>query len=263
MILHFFSLMHVPINIPSLSISTHRDVDMNKELIAHGYSNLLVGVLGGLQNYLCYSNSLLYYKCQGGGIVSGYLLAAITAVFFCVGPSVVYYIPRVMPGCLLIHIGIDLTKEGVWDSYQTFDAFEYGSIIAITVVMTVYGMTAGLALGVFCAALTFTLQTSRHVPPIRGQMCGATLRSSQWRNAQEGALIERYSRNVYVVQLQGHLFFGNATLLLVQIDKILSESITPASYKSTMYVITFYVAAIALEVVTILLFNIIMIIVVI
>jgi hypothetical protein len=33
--------MHVPINIPSLSMSTHHDVDMNKELIAHGYANLL------------------------------------------------------------------------------------------------------------------------------------------------------------------------------------------------------------------------------
>jgi hypothetical protein len=33
--------MHVPINIPSLSMSTHHDVDMNRELIAHGYANLL------------------------------------------------------------------------------------------------------------------------------------------------------------------------------------------------------------------------------
>ena len=38
--------MHVPINIPSLSMSTHQDVDINAELIAHGYSNLLSGMCG-------------------------------------------------------------------------------------------------------------------------------------------------------------------------------------------------------------------------
>ena len=52
-----YSLMHVPINIPSLSISTGKEVDMNTELLAHGISNVLAGCLGGLQNYLCYSNS--------------------------------------------------------------------------------------------------------------------------------------------------------------------------------------------------------------
>ena len=52
-----FSLMHVPINIPSLGISTKINADMNKELKAHGISNILSGIGGGLQNYLCYSNS--------------------------------------------------------------------------------------------------------------------------------------------------------------------------------------------------------------
>ena len=49
--------MHVPINIPSLSITTGADVDMNAELIAHGLSNVFTGAIGGLQNYLCYCNS--------------------------------------------------------------------------------------------------------------------------------------------------------------------------------------------------------------
>ena len=206
---------------------------------------MLSGVLGGLQNYLCYSNSLLYFKvsysaihyapgaihhtseppdsdsdsdtvccvlqCGGGGPLSGYLLTAATAFFMAIGPSVIYYMPRVMPGCLLMHIGVDLTIEGsehaaypfihctqierlssallsspllsavaaLWDSRGSLDSFEYGSVVAISVVMTLFGMTEGLALGVLCAALTFTLQAGRHVPPIRGSMTARTLRSSR------------------------------------------------------------------------------------
>jgi CRP-like cAMP-binding protein/anti-anti-sigma regulatory factor len=219
-----YSLMHVPINIPSLSISTHREVDMNKELVAHGYSNLLSGMFGGLQNYLCYSNSLLYFKCNGGGQVSGYLMSAVVAVMFWVGPSVVYFMPRVMPGCLLIQIGIDLTVEALYDSAGAFDIIEYSSIVAITVVMTFYGMTAGLGLGVLCAAFTFTLQASAHVDPIHRSASGRTLRSSRWRTRRETGILEDRTGQIAVLQLKGHLFFGNATLIAAEVDKMLLHS---------------------------------------
>ena len=42
-----FSLIHVPINIPAFAVSSNAEVDMNVELMAHGYSNGLVGILGG------------------------------------------------------------------------------------------------------------------------------------------------------------------------------------------------------------------------
>jgi SulP family sulfate permease len=86
--------MHVPINIPSLSMSTGYTVDMNKELKAHGISNMLSGCCGGLQNYVCYCNSVTYYKCNGGGVISGLFLALSSAVFFFIGPSLVFYVPR-------------------------------------------------------------------------------------------------------------------------------------------------------------------------
>lgn len=216
--------MHVPINIPSLAISTQRAVDMNNELTAHGVSNLLSGFLGGLQNYLCYSNSLLYFKCNGQGKTSGYLLALLTCVFFYYGPSIVYYIPRCMAGCLLLHVGVDLTKEGIWDSRIGLDDFEYASVLTIALVMTFYGLTAGLVLGVVCAAMTFTLQISSHVPPIRGMMRARTLRSSRWRSEEAAAIVDKYSRHILVVQLQGQLFFANATSFASEVETILSQA---------------------------------------
>lgn len=43
MALTIFSIMHVPINIPSLSLSVKQHIDMNNELIAHGISNIVSG----------------------------------------------------------------------------------------------------------------------------------------------------------------------------------------------------------------------------
>jgi SulP family sulfate permease len=53
-----FSVLHVPINIPSLAISAGvRGVDVNTELGAHAVGNLFAGLVGAPPNYLCYANS--------------------------------------------------------------------------------------------------------------------------------------------------------------------------------------------------------------
>jgi SulP family sulfate permease len=110
-----FSLIHVPINIPAFAISTDVEVDMNAELVAHGYANCLSGMFGGLQNYITYSNSVLYAKSGGNGKVSSLAIVALTMLLFVVGPDIASYLPRCMAGTLLLHIGIDLILEGVYD----------------------------------------------------------------------------------------------------------------------------------------------------
>ena len=42
-----------------IAVSLDSDVDTNKELIAHGYSNLFAGLIGTVPNYLVYVNTLL------------------------------------------------------------------------------------------------------------------------------------------------------------------------------------------------------------
>jgi SulP family sulfate permease len=110
-----FSLIHVPINIPAFAISTDVEVDMNAELVAHGYANCLSGMFGGLQNYITYSNSVLYAKSGGNGKISSLAIVALTMVLFVVGPDYASYLPRCMAGTLLLHLGIDLILEGVYD----------------------------------------------------------------------------------------------------------------------------------------------------
>jgi len=51
----FHSLIHIPVNVPALAATIGMDVDLNKELKAHGASNLLCGLFGGLQTYMAYS----------------------------------------------------------------------------------------------------------------------------------------------------------------------------------------------------------------
>lgn len=210
-----FSLMHVPINIPSLSLTTDFEADINEELVAHGISNTLGGLCGSVQNYLCYSTSALYYKCGGGGRKSGLVIGLLMLYFFFIGPNAVSYVPRCMAGCLMIHIGLDLLKEALIDTYDELDLMELGTVWVIAACMTFWGMNQGLAVGALLACMTFVLQSASTPTnaPIRGSMSAATLRSSVWRTTAELDTLERESRAVHVVQLKGHLFFGNVNTL--------------------------------------------------
>ena len=149
--------------------------------MAHGFSNVLSGLCGGLQNYLCYSNSLLYFRCGGGGREEGLLLALASLVCVWMGPMAVRMVPRALPGCLLLHLGLDLAKEGLWDSaFSGLDLAEYVTVLCIAGAMGLWGMSEGLGLGVLCAALAFTLQAAGHAGPVRRTLrSGLTLRSSR------------------------------------------------------------------------------------
>jgi SulP family sulfate permease len=59
--LSFFGIIHVPINVPALGAAVKEDnINVNRELIAHGISNTLSGCFGSIQvSYRCVTQCLL------------------------------------------------------------------------------------------------------------------------------------------------------------------------------------------------------------
>lgn len=114
-----------------------------------------------------------------------------------------------MAGTLLLHIGIDLMLEGLVDSLGKFDHLEYAGIWLITIVMTVWGMSAALIAGIITALSTYAVQSITHLNPIRSIITASTLRSSSWERTAEDLIIlddERMGRNkILAIQLQGHV----------------------------------------------------------
>jgi sulfate permease, SulP family len=180
-----------------------------------------------------------YDKSGGTGRISGMAVAAVTGCLFFVGPALATYVPRCMAGTLLLHVGIDLFLEGVYDSIQKFDWLEYCGIWLIVFVMTLSGMEAAMIAGGVAAVSTYAVQSVTYLSPIRGVMPATTLRSSHWnRSRASEAILENPTegRNrILVVQLQGHLFFGNMASFTEAIHAMLKpskQSITRGSYMS-------------------------------
>lgn len=137
------------------------------------------------------------------------------------------YVPRCMAGTLLLHVGIDLFLEGAIDSYKDYDSLEYFGILLIMIVMVTFGMDAALVAGVVAALSTFLAQSIVYQDPIRGAMCGARLQSSAWNRSKEAQLIlvdpMKGRQRIYVIQLQGHIFFGNVVKMTEDIKRRLNE----------------------------------------
>ncbi len=134
----FFNILHPPLNVPALTVTLDQDVDTNHELVSHGYSNLLAGLVGTPPNYLVYCNTVIFYRVGGGERLAGFLLAVATAVVLCVGTAPIAYlreflVPKpvitdfilfltlsnaavMLVGALVFVLGIDLVREALWDT---------------------------------------------------------------------------------------------------------------------------------------------------
>jgi SulP family sulfate permease len=191
------------------------------------YSNAAAGLFGGLQNYMAYSNSVIYSKSNGKGKGSSLAIVAVSILIFIYGPMMASYVPRCMAGTLLLHVGIDLFLEGVIDSYKDYDNLEYSGILLIMIVMVTFGMDAALVAGVVAALSTFLAQSIVYQDPIRGAMSGARLQSSAWDRSTEAQRIlldpKKGRQRIYVIQLQGHIFFGNVVKMSEDIKRRLND----------------------------------------
>lgn len=206
--LTFFGILHVPLNIPALAISTGEDnVDTDRELIGHGFSNLAAGAFFTPPNYITYVNSILFCRVGGGSRLSGFMLAAATFGVLLAGPSNIGYLPIMVVAALIFVLGIDLVKEALWDTLGRTSLSEYLTIFIIMFVMTLWDFVAGLIVGVVLACCFFVVQNSQR-SAVRAVFDGSIARSTVRRHMTQRRFLDVVGSQTQVLKLQGFLFFG-------------------------------------------------------
>ncbi|TDL16311.1 sulfate anion transporter [Rickenella mellea] len=206
----FFNILHPPLNVPALAVSLNEDVDTNKELIAHGYSNLLAGAFGSVPNYLVYVNTLLFYRVGGGTRLAGFLLAVFTVFLLLLGTAPIGFIPIMVVGALIFVLGIDLVKEALWDTRRRVSRSEYITIASIMVCMTLWDFVIGVLFGIVVSCFFFVVQNSQS-RSIRALYTGESAISAVRRPSAHREYIRAVAKQTMVLKLQGFLFFGTIT----------------------------------------------------
>ncbi|KAF2796217.1 sulfate transporter family protein-like protein [Melanomma pulvis-pyrius CBS 109.77] len=225
--LSFFGIIHVPINVPALGAAVKEDnVDVNRELIAHGISNTLSGCLGSIQNYLVYANSILFIENGGDSRVAGVFLALATTAVWMAGPAMIGYIPVCLVGALIFLLGIELMEEAVWDTFGKCHRLEYLTIIAIVLIMGVYDFVVGIFTGIVLACLSYVIQSSRN-PAVRASYSGDIAESTVRRPRADRRYLSRVRGQIQLIKLSGFLFFGT----IVSVEEYMRSLITEDNFR--------------------------------
>ncbi|SPN97053.1 related to sulfate transporter [Cephalotrichum gorgonifer] len=221
--LTFFGILHVPINVPALALNTGEDnADLDQELKLHGYSNFISGLLGSIQNYLVYSNTMFFMKAGGDSRLAGVMLAGFTALVMTIGPSIIGFIPVMMVGTLIFDLGFELLYEAVWLPRKKLKIGEYLTVIVIVLIMGVYDFVVGIGVGILLAFVTLVVQTSR-VPAVRAAYSGETVTSTVRRNHSHSHYLHQVGRQIFIVKLTGYLFFGTIVSVEERIRNLIGD----------------------------------------
>ncbi|PHH67493.1 hypothetical protein CDD82_1424 [Ophiocordyceps australis] len=222
--LTFFGILHVPINVPALALNCGEDnVDLDRELKLHGYSNFLSGCCGSIQNYLVYANTILFIRSGGDARLAGFMLASFTFGVMMMGPSLVGFIPVMMVATLIFDLGFELLLEAVWLPRKKFKPSEYLTVIAIVLVMGIHDFVVGILVGILLAFVSLVIQTSR-VSAIRSTYDGDIVTSTVRRNPSQQKYLRKVGRQIYIVKLTGYMFFGTVVSVEEKIRSILVDS---------------------------------------
>jgi hypothetical protein len=148
----------------------------------------------------------------------------LTAAVFIAGPAMTSYVPRCLAGLIMMDLSVHLMMEALVTPYNEFDRFEYGTVVAITVVIAVGGFMNGIAFGLIAVCATFILQSSKQVS-VRGTLAGAAVRSNAFRNAQQRNQMHTMyaAQRICVVQLQGNLFFANVQQVTSRVERAVKQ----------------------------------------
>lgn len=213
--LTFFGILHVPINVPALAIAVEEDnLNLNRELVAHGVSNALSGFAGSIQNYLVYVNSVLFVQNGGDDRLAGLMLAIATGGVLVAGPGMIGFVPIMVVGALIFYLGIDLLREALYDTWGKMNKLEYLTVVIIVLTMGIYDFVFGILVGIVLACLNFVVQTSRK-SAIRASYSGELVESTVRRHPLQRRFLHEVGHQIYVTKLAGMLFFGS----IVQVEK--------------------------------------------
>lgn len=222
----FISIIALLLNASGLELIVKQDMDLNRELKGTGLGNLATGLSGSMVGYHALSLSALGYKLGTSSRLLGLVSAVFCGVMLFFGASTLSLFPKVIIGGLLLFLGLSLLLEWVYLAWFKFSKLDYLIIITILIVIAVVGFLQGVTLGIVLAVVLFVVNYSR-VNVVKHSLSGANYQSRVTRRRAFRQILNQQGDEIYVLQLQGFIFFGTANNLLNQVRQRIEATDMP------------------------------------
>lgn len=220
------SVIALLLNTSALEVTVHQDIDLNRELITAGFANLAGGLGGSPVGYQALGMSALAYRLGARSrlvnVISG--LVCGVALFF--GASLFSYLPKLVLGGMLMYLGFSFLAEWLIDARRVLPAIDYALVWIILAIIAGVGFLQGIAAGVGIAAILFVITYSR-VDVVRNVLNGQIFHSNVDRPKAHRDLLMEHGAEIYILRLQGFIFFGTTQAILARIRERLSDKTQP------------------------------------
>lgn len=204
------------LNAASVELTTRCDVELDRELITTGIANAIAAPFGALTGCTALSRTILNFKAGATSRVSGMASAVFCAVLLLIAAPALSMFPRPVLGGLLFYLGLSLVLEWVWDGWKRLSRFDYFLVIGIIIIIALWGFLPGVGIGLVVACMLFAINYSR-TGVIKGVRSGDVFRSNVERSFDQQEALGKSGKGIYILNLQGYLFFGTAFPLLTHL----------------------------------------------
>ena len=213
------------LNASAFELESKKDVDLNKELRVAGIGNLLSCISPGFVGFRQLCLSLLNFRMNAQSRLVGLIGAVIILLTLFFGASIISLFPRFIMGGLLMYLGINFLVEWGIKTWFTLPKIDFFIIWLVLLVIATVGFMPGVAVGLVAAVIMFVISYSQ-TEVVRHELTGKNYNSLAPRRHDQRKILDRYGEKIYILQLQGFIFFGTANRLFEQLKKRLSQNNT-------------------------------------
>lgn len=216
------SIISLLLNASALEVTVKKDIDLNRELQSAGWANLLGGLGGSSVGYQALGMSALAHrlgaKSRLVNLISALLCGA--ALFF--GASLISFFPKPVLGGMLLYLGLAFLVEWLIDARKSLPLLDYILVWVILAIIATVGFLEGVAAGIFIAAILFVISYSR-INAIKNILDGSIYHSKVDRPRLHRDMLHERGAQIYILRLQGYLFFGTIQNILEKIRARLQD----------------------------------------
>jgi SulP family sulfate permease len=220
MVLNAISILF---NYSGLELIVKEDFDLDKELRLTGYGNILAGLAGTPPGYITLSETSMAYNIGARTRLSNIIVALLCGVTLVFGAKVISIFPKVILGGLLLNLGLDFLVEWLVDTWKRLQKMDYLVIVLILVVIGTVGFLEGIVIGLLMSIALFVIKYSK-VEVIKYELSGKTFSSNVGRSEYMKKILEEKGDQIFILPLQGFVFFGTANQILERVQRRFDSS---------------------------------------
>jgi len=224
------SLLSLVLSNSGIELVVNRDINLNRELESVGMANLASGLGTGMTGNQALPSTLLVDKIGANSRLSGIFSGIFCFFVLILGSSFISLFPKPILGGLILYLGLALLLEWVYKAWFRLNFSDYLIVIMTLIVINAVGFLEGIAVGFIMSVISFMFNYSQ-LNVVKQSSSIATTRSNIHRTEPERRTLSKNGERVYILELQGYVFFGTADYLLQQVrDRVEVISEHPLDY---------------------------------